>query len=245
MKNILIIGATSEIAKACARIWAKDKSSFYLVGRNPEALSQIKSDLEILGAQSVYTQAIDLNELQAHQDVINAAWESLSKIDIAITAHGVLGTQNKAETDFSEMANIIQSNYVSHVSILTAVAEKFKKQKSGTIAVISSVAGDRGKQSNYLYGSAHAGKIAFTDGLRNRLFPHGVHVVTLKLGFIDTPMTAEFKKGPLWISSQSAAKKIVRAIKTQKNSAYIPGIWSCIMFVIKNIPETIFKRLKL
>jgi hypothetical protein len=246
MAKILVLGATSAIAKECCRIWSENsKNWLILVGRNVDALKRIQQDLLARGCEKVSVEVADFNQLDLHGPLLERVWSQTGDIDVCLLAHGVLGNQKKAEQDQNELLNIIMSNYVSHVSLLNLLAEKMKLQKKGVIAVITSVAADRGKQSNYVYGSAKAGKSTFVDGLRNALYQHGVHVVNLKQGFVDTPMTAEFPKGPLWAQPGNVAKSIVSAIEHKKDVVYIPGFWSLIMFVIRSIPEGIFKRLKL
>lgn len=245
MKKILIIGATSAIAQDIAKIYAAQKSELVLVGRNTKLLEIIREDLLVRGASRVENITQDLNEFAAHDSLILEVWKRLEKIDIAVLAHGVLGNQEQAEQDSIELLSIINSNFVSHASLLNSISRKMKEQKEGTIAVISSVAGDRGKQSNYIYGAAQSAKSTFTDGLRNRLFPLGVHVVTLKLGFVDSPMTKDFKKGPLWAKTGAIAEQVVNAIEKKKDIVYLPFFWRYIMMIIKNIPEGIFKKLKM
>jgi short-subunit dehydrogenase len=245
MKKVLVLGATSAIAQEVSKIYASQKSDLVLVGRNTQLLDIIRQDLLARGAHSVSCISQDLNDLNSHRELINKASQELGTIDVVLLAHGILGDQKKAEHDTSELVNILNSNFISHASLLTYVSEKMVSQKSGTIAVISSVAGDRGKQSNYVYGSAKAGKTAFVDGLRNRLFPLGVHVVNFKLGFVDTPMTKEFKKGLLWAKAPAVAQGIVKAIDKKKDTVYLPFFWRYIMLIITSIPERIFKKLKL
>jgi short-subunit dehydrogenase len=245
MKKIVIIGATSAIAQEVSKIYAQEKASLVLIGRNIQALTVIEQDLKARGAHGVKSLVHDLNDMPAHKNLIQQAFDTLGGIDIVLLAHGILGDQKKAEGDIAEMLNIINSNFVSHASLLTSISEKLTAQGSGTIAVISSVAGDRGKQSNYVYGSAKAGKTAFVDGLRNRLFPSGVHVVNIKLGFVDTPMTKDFKKGALWAKAPAIAQGITKAIDKKKDTVYLPFFWQFIMLIITSIPENIFKRLKL
>lgn len=245
MKNILIVGATSTIAQEIAKIYAKDNSQIVLWGRNKQALDVISSDLKVRGASIPLLIAHDLNDIQAHDGYIDQVWSAIKNVDLVVLAHGVLGNQELAEKDSKELLNILNSNFVSHASILNAVSRKMITQKSGTIAVLSSVAGDRGKQSNYIYGSAKAAKTTFVNGLRNRLFASGIHVTNLKLGFVDTAMTKDFKKGPLWASPSNVAQSIVKAIEGKKNSIYIPFFWKWIMLIIKSIPENVFKRMKM
>lgn len=245
MKKILIVGATSAIAQEVAKIYAAQKHSLVLIGRNQVLLETIKNDLIVRGATEVSILMADLNDFPVHEQLIHQAWEKSAGFDVSLIAHGTLGDQITAEKNQAELLNIVNSNFISHASLLNFIGEKKKQQGHGTIAVINSVAGDRGKQSNYIYGAAQAGKATYTDGLRNRLFPAGVHVVNLKLGFVDTPMTKTFKKGPLWASAPSVGKNIVLAIEQKKNTAYLPGFWRLIMLIICSVPEFIFKRLKL
>lgn len=245
MKKVLILGATSAIAQAVAKIYAHDKAELVLVGRNSQLLDVLRQDLEVRGASKVYVFTQDLNDLSAHEVLIEKAYSQLRSFDVVLLAHGILGEQNKAQVDLQEMMNIFNSNFVSHASLLNSIAEIIRPQGQGSIAVLSSVAGDRGKQSNYIYGAAKAAKSTFVDGLRNRLFAEGIHVINFKLGFVDTPMTKDFKKGPLWAQPDSIAKGIVQAIDAGKDTVYLPFFWKFIMCIIKAIPERIFKRLRM
>ncbi len=158
----------------------------------------------------------------------------------------MLGDQHEAEQNWLQCKHIINSNYTGAVSILNVIANDFERRKKGVIVGISSVAGERGRQSNYLYGSAKAGFTAYLSGLRNRLFHHGAHVVTVKPGFVRTKMIEDIRTpGPLTASPKQVALSVSSAIRKKRNTVYVLSIWSLIMFVIKLIPETIFKRLKL
>jgi hypothetical protein len=162
-----------------------------------------------------------------------------------LIAYGTLGNQKESEASAQVTVQELTNNAVSVAALLTLIAQRFERQRSGTIAVISSVAGDRGRQSNYVYGSAKALVTAFTSGLRQRLQKAGVAVITIKPGFVDTPMTAAFRKGALWASPQTVARGIVRAIDRSASVVYLPGFWRIIMFIIRSIPESIFRRLSL
>lgn len=245
MKKVLIIGATSAIAQEVAKQYSLEKSELILVGRKQDYLDIIAQDLQVRGASKVSVFAQDLNDFSLHRQLIEKVWALAGKVDVVLVAHGILGNQEKAEGDQSEFLSILNSNFMSHASLLNEIAAKMKLQKSGTIAVISSVAGDRGKQSNYIYGAAQAAKSTYADGLRNRLFPYGVNVVTFKLGFVDTPMTKEFKKGALWASPSGIATGIVKSVEHGKNMVYLPFFWRYIMMIIRNIPEGLFKKLKM
>src|SRR5262249_29531253 len=156
---------------------------------------------------------------------------------------GTLGDQKKSENSVEVTVQELTTNGLSVVALLTRIAARLEVHKAGTIVVISSVAGDRGRQTNYVYGSAKALVTAFTSGLRQRLCKQGVDVITIKPGFVDTPMTAAFPKGPLWAKPEQIAAGIVRAIDRRATVVYLPGFWRLIMFVIRSIPESVFRRL--
>jgi decaprenylphospho-beta-D-erythro-pentofuranosid-2-ulose 2-reductase len=239
----LILGATSDIAIALARQLGSSGYDLQLAARNVDALKAIKSDIEIRNKVSVTTHELDALNFESHQ----AFYDSLpQRADLAILVFGYLGDHSKAITDWAESSRILNTNYVGAVSILNVVATDFEKRKSGVIVGISSVAGDRGRMSNYLYGSAKAGLTAYLSGLRNRMAHAGVHVLTIKPGFVRTQMTEGLKlPAPITAEPEQVAKRILWAVKKNKNSIYVLPIWSLIMLVIRNIPESIFKKLKL
>lgn len=245
MKKILIIGATSAIAESCARLWANRGDELYLVARNEQNLKIIAADLKIRGSKRVNIYCTDLNNMGKHIELLDAAENTMNGIDTVLIAHGTLPNQKLCEQNIEKTLAEINTNALSTVSILTLVANRFEAKKNGTIAIISSVAGDRGRASNYVYGSAKAMITAFTSGLRQRLYKSNVAVVTIKPGFVDTPMTADFKKGLLWIKPNAVAMKIVKAIDVRKNEVYVPLIWRLIMLVIKILPTKVFKKLQL
>lgn len=245
MRKVLIVGASSAIAEATARIFAQRGDALYLVARKPQVLASIAADLKVRGAEKVATEVMDANDLAAHEPMLRRASEALGGLDTVLIAYGTLGDQKAAEASVDVTLGELNNNGVSTVALLTPIANLFEHQKSGTIAVISSVAGDRGRQSNYVYGSAKALVSTFLSGLRQRLSKSGVSVITIKPGFVDTPMTAAFPKGPLWAKPQAVAAGIVKAIDRSAAVVYLPGFWWLIMFIIRTIPERIFVRLKL
>lgn len=242
MKKILIIGATSAIAEATARIWAQAGDHLFLVARNAEKLGAIAADLRIRGCQKVETYVMDANDLDAHPEMLDAAEQTLNNFDTVLLAHGTLSDQMACQQSVELTLQEIRTNALSNIALLTQIANRFEQKKKGTIAVISSVAGDRGRQSNYVYGSAKAMVTVFTSGLRQRLYKSGVSVVTIKPGFVDTPMTANFKKGILWASPEKVAAIIVRACNKNSNIVYAPWFWFGIMTTIKLLPERILKK---
>jgi Short-chain dehydrogenases of various substrate specificities len=242
MKKILIIGATSAIAEHCARLWTARGDALYLVARNEERLTAIANDLKVRGAKEAHYYCMDLNDINNHAVMLDAADAVLGGIDTVLIAHGTLSDQKACEQSVEETLRQIQTNALSSISLLTLIANRFEAKQAGTIAVISSVAGDRGRASNYVYGSSKAMITAFASGLRQRLYKANVAVVTIKPGFVDTPMTTEFKKGILWAKPASVAAKIVRAIDQRKDEVYVPGFWWVIMTIIKMIPARLFQR---
>lgn len=245
MKKILVIGATSAIAEHCARIWAGRGDALYLVARNEERLKTIAADLSIRGAAQIESYYMDLNDMEGHAAMLDAAAAGMGGIDTVLIAHGTLSNQKSCEQSVDEILAEINTNAISTICLLTHIANRFEGKLSGAIAVISSVAGDRGRASNYVYGSAKAMVNTFTSGLRQRLHKSNVAVVTIKPGFVDTPMTESFKKGLLWTKPDAVAAKIVQAIDKRKDEIYVPAFWIVIMYLIKILPNKIFNKLQL
>jgi hypothetical protein len=247
VSDVLVIGANSAIAAEAAKVYAEQGGRLFLVGRNSERLDALADDLRVRGAVQVDTLAADLTEHDRHPEIIVAAMDALPEPEVVLVAHGVLPDQDACAASAEESIHSIDVNFLSVVSLLTPLANYLEERGSGTIAVISSVAGDRGRQSNYIYGAAKSGLDAFLQGLRNRLSKSGVHVLTIKPGFVATPMTAhiEGRGGPLWAQPEDVAAGIIRAVEKQKDVVYLPRFWALIMLIIRNIPEKIFKKLSL
>ncbi|HEY4093133.1 MAG TPA: SDR family oxidoreductase [Luteibacter sp.] len=245
MQRVLIIGATSAIAEATARIYAERGSRLHLVARTPARLDTIAEDLRIRGAVDVGSDSLDVNDLARHETVLEAAWTALGDVDVVLVAHGTLPDQKACEVSVETAMAEFATNATSTIALLTLLANRMDKAGRGTIAVISSVAGDRGRASNYLYGSAKAAVSTFLSGLRQRLSKRGVDVVTIKPGFVDTPMTRDFKKGALWAKPEAVAAGIVKAVDKGTPVAYLPKFWVIIMGIIRAVPEFIFKRISL
>lgn len=245
MRKIAIIGATSAIAEATARIWAQRGDHLFLVARNSEKLEAIAGDLRVRGCPKVATYLMDANDYAAHVPMLDMAEQTLNGLDTVLIAHGTLSDQTACQQSVELTLQEIGTNALSVIALLTHIANRFELQKKGIIAVISSVAGDRGRQSIYVYGSAKSMVTTFTAGLRQRLYKSGVSVVTIKPGFVDTPMTATFKKGALWASPDKIGADIVGACDRKSNVVYTPWFWIVIMSVIKIIPESIFKRINI
>lgn len=263
MKKILIIGATSAIAEATAKLWAAEGHVFYLIARNKPRLKAISNDLLVRGAKSVRSFSLDINEFSKHEQLIDAAFEYLNSqldreiqevltsdescreqlkgIDIVLIAHGSLGNQKACEQQFDETLLELNTNCISVISLLTYLANRMQAQGHGTIAVISSVAADRARASNYVYATAKAAIDTFCSGLRSRLSPHGVHLLLIKPGFIATPMTAHLDFPKLLIAQpERVAEDIRRAEFKRKDTVYTPWFWAWIMFVVRHLPKWVF-----
>lgn len=245
MRTILVAGATSAIAEATCRFFALEGDRLYLVARHEGALRVIADDLIMRGAKQVEYEVFDLTTVEDHKGLIERAEKVLGGLDTLFVAHGSLPVQTECERSFSLTSDVFMTNALSVISLSTHIANYFERKKTGTILVISSVAGDRGRKSNYIYGSAKGAVTLFLQGLRNRLHSKGVKVITILPGFVDTPMTASYKKGLLWSSPETIAKGIMHAIKLNKNVVYLPGFWRLIMVVLKHIPEFVFKKLNI
>jgi len=244
-QRILIVGATSGMAEASARLWAQRGERVYLMGRDAERLQALAADLKVRGADVAGVGHFDAADLASHGPAVAAALAALGGLDVALLAQGVLGDQAAAAADAGVALRELTVNALSVVSVATPLANALEAQGHGTLAIISSVAGERGRQSNYVYGSGKALVTAFASGLRNRLAPKGVQVVTILPGFVATAMTAHLKQGPLFASADKAGALIVKAMDKRKDVAYVPGFWWLIMAIVKSIPEPIFKKLKL
>jgi len=186
-----------------------------------------------------------VNALERHEALLAQAWARFGEVDVVLLAHGTLPDNAACANDPALAVREFNTNGTSTIALMAAAAQRLQAQGHGTLAVISSVAGDRGRASNYLYGSAKAAVTAFASGLRQRLGGSGVNVLTIKPGFVDTPMTQAFRKGPLWASPQAVARGIVHAIERRRAVAYLPGFWWVIMRVITHIPEPLFRRIRL
>ncbi|HEX4207334.1 MAG TPA: SDR family oxidoreductase [Ktedonobacteraceae bacterium] len=243
--KVLVIGATSAIAQETSKCFARDGAELFLVARSPAKLAAVAADLRVRGALRVETYVLDLCELDQHRAMFEQAVTTLGSLDMLLIAHGVLGNQRQLEQDVEATLKNFTINCTSVIALLTISARYFERQRRGCMAVISSVAGDRGRQSNYTYGAAKAAINAFMQGLRNRLASAGVAVLTVEPGFVATPMTAHVKQGLLFAKPRSVGNAIYQAMRAGKDVVYVPWFWWPIMFVVRNIPERIFKRLSL
>ena len=243
MSYVLIIGAKSDIAKATAREYAKNGYDLYLAARNSSELEEFANDVTVRTQKSVKVVELDILDYKSHQ----AFYDNLDEKPLGvISAIGYLGDQEKAQSDFDEAQQIMDTNYTGVVSLFNIIADDFEKRRSGFMVGISSVAGDRGRKSNYIYGSAKAALTAYLSGLRNRLYDAQVHVLTVKPGFVATKMTEDMDlPEKLTAQPDEVAEDIYKAQQKGKNVLYTKWMWKWVMLIIRNIPEFQFKKMSI
>ena len=239
----LILGARSNIAMAVAHRFAKAGYNIQLAARNSDSLEADKSDIGLRYQVAVTVHELDALEITSHQAFV----DGLPELPVvAICAVGYMGEQSKNERDVQAAAQVMRSNYEGPTSILAVFANLFEQRGSGTLVGISSVAGERGRATNYVYGSAKAGFTAFLSGLRNRLAKKGVHVVTVLPGFVATKMTDGMDlPAKLTAQPEQVADAVLDAVLKRRNVIYVKRIWQLIMMIIRYIPEKVFKRMKI
>lgn len=236
--NVVILGATSAIAQEVAKLYANAGASLFLVARNEAKLLAVASDLRVRGASDVQTFVTDLADRSRDAEIVAAA--GLTP-DVVLIAHGSLPDQRAIDTDPAAQVTSFELNATSIIALAAQFANVLERNRRGTLAVIGSVAGDRGRRSNYAYGAAKAAVHAYCEGLGGRLAESGARVVLIKPGWVDTPMTRDFKKNPLFASASSVAKKIHRAIGDGHRSVYVPGYWRWISFIVRILPARFTK----
>ena len=245
--NVLIIGATSTIAESLARLFAKESAHLFLLARDPTRLEAVRGDLLAHGAGRVESECFDAAKLETLESVLESAWNNMGTIDVAVICYATLTDQDKAEGSPTYAARQFLVNGASATLLTTALGVRFAGQGHGSLAVLGSVAGDRGRASNYLYAAAKSAVAVCAEGLRAKLYKQGVSVLTVKPGYVRTAMTADLAlPEPLLASADRVARDIHRAIKRGKAGVlYTPWYWRWIMVVIRLIPPAIFNRLSL
>ncbi len=238
MQRVLILGATSAVAAEAAVLYARRGDRLHLVGRNPEKLAAVAARC---APAEVTTATADFGLLDANAQVIDACFAALGEVDVALIAHGDLGDQLATEQGFEAAEAVLRTNFVSVVSLLIPLANRMESARHGRVGVITSVAAERGRPRNYTYGAAKGALNTYLQGLRTRLYPSRVTVTTIKLGPVDSPMTATHAKHPLFGQPASVARDLVRAIDRGTPEAFVPGYWALIMPVVRAMPERLFQ----
>jgi decaprenylphospho-beta-D-erythro-pentofuranosid-2-ulose 2-reductase len=244
LKRIFILGTNSAIAERLARHFAAQGAALYLTGRDTGRLEAIAADLRVRGAARVEFERLDVTEAAALAGVVARAAAALGGLDTVIVAAGLLPDQTRVNADADLLRETLEVNAVSPMVVLNAAAAFFEQQGHGQLVAIGSVAGDRGRAVNYAYGTAKGALEIFMSGLRQRLHGRGVRVLLVKPGFVDTPMTADFAKGPLWASPERVAQDLVKAMEKGRAVIYTPWFWRWILLIIRSIPERLFVRLR-
>jgi short-subunit dehydrogenase len=242
---VLILGATSAIARHVAASFAARGHALFLAGRNLAEAERLAADLRLRHHVETAAGRFDAEDYEGHRDFVKDVVRRMGDLEGVVVAFGYLGEQEEAERDYEETFRVIDRNFTAAVSVLNHCAEFFETRRAGFIIAISSVAGDVGRRSNYLYGAAKGGLNVYLQGLRARLFRAGVRVLTVKPGFVDTPMTFGRPKLFLVASPAEVGEKIVRALRRGSDVAYVPWFWRFVMLALKLTPEFVRKRLQL
>ena len=246
MNKIVVLGATSGIALEVQRLLARQGCELLLVARSPQRLAELQADLEVRGAPQVLTYSADLASIQQHAAIFEFARHNFSNFDTVLLAYGCMHNQKDCETSVDVLLEELRVNFVSATAILTLFAADLERRRTGCVAAITSVAGDRGRRSNYVYGSAKGALSLFLQGLRSRLHPAGVRVITIKPGPVQTAMTDHLPNSARFADPEQVARDIVGALERRSHDVlYTPRVWRYVMTAVRQIPETIFKRLSL
>lgn len=243
--SVLILGATSRIARELASRYAEKGLAVAVAARDEGEAERIASDLAVRYQVPTQAVAFDATDFDSHPRLVEAVGIELGPIEVALVAFGDMADQAAAQQDFATARRIIDVNYTGAASICEALASHMEARNRGAIVGITSVAGDRGRQSNYFYGSAKGAFDLYLGGLRNRLFAAEVRVLTVRLGFVDTRMTYDLETGIPIADPADISRQILAALDRGEEVVYLPRFWQGVMGIIKAIPETVFKRLKL
>jgi short-subunit dehydrogenase len=245
-KSVVVLGATSPIARATAQAFARAGWNVLLAGRDREEIETLAADLRVRGGGEVWTLDLDATDFASHAEFVERCCEIVGDgLEGVLLCIGNMPPQAEAQRDWATARSTIETNYTAAVSLLERFAARMETRGRGWLCGVSSVAGDRGRMSNYIYGSAKAGFTEYLAGLRNRLWHAGVHVVTVKPGPVDTPMTFGMDKLPLLARPEAVGRAIYRGIMKKKNVVYAPGLWRWIMLMIRHVPEWQFKKMKM
>jgi short-subunit dehydrogenase len=241
---VAIFGASSGMAFSVARIYAQKHARLFLIARDKQKLNDIERDLKARGATEVQSLVADLGSASGARAATELLRQRTPRVDVVIIASGILGDTEQLLSDPKACEDLFNVNVQAPIAISNSILSLLLQQKNAVLAIFSSVAGDRGRASNFIYGASKAALTAYASGLRARLSQSGVHVLTIKPGIVATAMTAHLPRGPLTANPEVVAKRIVKAIEKRKDTLYAPGFWRWVMCVITHLPEFIFKRLR-
>jgi decaprenylphospho-beta-D-erythro-pentofuranosid-2-ulose 2-reductase len=244
VQSVLVLGGGSDIALATVRqLVARRATTVVLAARRPESLAKTADELRAAGATSVETVAFDARDTASHEALLDGVFERVGDVDLAILAFGVLGDQEEAEQDGRAAVDIAEVNYVGSVSVAVPIAQRMRRQGHGTIVALSSVAGERARRSNFVYGSSKAGMDAFFQGLGDSLVGSGVRVMIVRPGFVHTKMTDGMEAAPLSTTPEAVADAIVHGIARGKETVWVPSTLRYVMSVLRHVPRPVFRKL--
>jgi decaprenylphospho-beta-D-erythro-pentofuranosid-2-ulose 2-reductase len=246
VRSVLVFGAGSDIAQATVRELVAERTRVItLAARKPERLEPFAEDLRARGALDVRLMEFDADAFASHEAIVRTAFDAGEDIDVVLVAFGVLGDQALAERDGAAAIDVITTNFLGAVSVLIPVAARLREQGHGTIVVVSSVAAERGRRSNYVYGSSKAGLDTFCQGLGDRLQGTGVRVMVVRPGFVRTKMTAGLAPAPMAASPRDVAVRIVQGLRSGADTVWVPPALRWVMSGLRHLPRPVFRRLKI
>lgn len=245
VQSVLVLGGTSEIALAtCREIVQRRPVRVVLAARKPEALDAEASELRAVGASQVDTVAFDATDFASHEAFVASVWDRFGDIDLVLVAFGVLGDQAVSERDTAAALDVVQTNFTGVVSVTVPIAQRLEAQGHGTLVLLSTVAAERARKSNFVYGASKAGADAFYQGLGDRLAGTGVHVMVVRPGFVHTKMTAGMAAAPMSVQAADVAKATVRGIERGADTVWVPSQLRFVMSAVRHLPRAVFRRLK-
>jgi decaprenylphospho-beta-D-erythro-pentofuranosid-2-ulose 2-reductase len=245
VQSVLVLGGSSEIALAtCREIVGHRPARIVLAARKPEALDGAAADLRTAGASSVETVAFDATDFASHEQFVASTFDRFGDFDVVLLAFGVLGDQSVCERDGAAALDVVQTNFTGVVSVTVPLVARLRRQGHGTLVLLSSVAAERARKSNFVYGAAKAGADAYYQGLGDSLSGSGVHVMVVRPGFVHTKMTAGMQAAPMSVQADDVAKAIVRGIAKGSDTVWVPSQLRFVMSAVRHLPRPVFRRLK-
>jgi decaprenylphospho-beta-D-erythro-pentofuranosid-2-ulose 2-reductase len=244
VQSILVLGGGSDIAVAtCRKLVARRRARVVLAARKPEACDAAASALRDAGAADVQSVAFDATDFGSHESFVRSTFDRFGDFDVVLVAFGVLGDQERAEQDAATALEIVQTNYTGVVSVTVPLVERLRQQGHGMLVLLSSVAGERVRRSNFVYGSSKAGVDGYFQGLGAALAGSGVHVMIVRPGFVHSKMTAGMAAAPLATTPEKVADAIVRGIGRGRSTVWVPGVLRFVMMGLRHVPTVVFRRL--
>lgn len=246
VQSVLVLGGTSDIAAATTRALVERRARrIVLTARKPDGAERLAAELRTCGASQVDVLALDARRPATHDDVVADAFDRLGDVDVALVAFGVLGPGGGSDATNGALSEVLETNFVGAASVTAAVARRMVRQGTGTIVVLSSVAGERARKSNFVYGSSKAGLDAFAQGLGDSLAPSGVRVMVVRPGFVRTKMTAGLREPPLSTTAEAVAEAIVAGLARGAETVWVPSALRPVMSALRHLPRAVFRRLEI